>query len=153
MGYNPWYLAEIGKFCNPLKMNNDVIPFETPHCKLSENQKIVEFGSTEFKLWQLKECPKPMWQDRAEYNQAASLLPALIIKLLFVWFDHRSGLQKLQMPTVFHVVIAGYWDKFSTSNNHTSVKPHWLWYCHCAKLTLYDQLPPFIHKYVYNNLW
>ena len=58
--YNPWYLAEIGKFCNLLKMNIDVIPFETSHCKLSENQKIVEFGSTEFKLWQLKECPKPM---------------------------------------------------------------------------------------------
>ena len=30
---------------------------------------------------------------------------------------------------------AGYWVKFSTSNNHASDKPHRLRYCHCAKLT------------------
>ena len=41
---------------------------------------------------------------------------------------------KIVKPTVFHVVITGYWDKFSISNNHVSVGPHWLWYCHCAKL-------------------
>lgn len=30
--------------------------------------------------------------------------------------------------------MAGYWLKFSTSNNRTSVKPHWLRYRRCAKL-------------------
>eukprot|EP00076_Gallus_gallus_P012610 XP_015130840.2 NAD-dependent protein lipoamidase sirtuin-4, mitochondrial isoform X4 [Gallus gallus] len=39
------------------------------------------------------------------------------------------------MPTIFQVVMAGYWEKFSTSNNRASDKPHWLRYCHCAKLT------------------
>lgn len=38
------------------------------------------------------------------------------------------------MPTVFQVVMAGYWEKFSISNNRASDKPHWLRYCHCAKL-------------------
>ncbi len=32
-------------------------PFERFLSKLSENQKIIEIGSTEFKLWQLKESP------------------------------------------------------------------------------------------------
>ncbi|KYB27373.1 hypothetical protein TcasGA2_TC033215 [Tribolium castaneum] len=31
--------------------------------------------------------------------------------------------------------MAGYWLKFSTSNNRTSDLPHRLRYCHCAKLT------------------
>ncbi len=34
-----------------------VIPFERSLSKLSENHKIVEIGSTEFKLWQLKQSP------------------------------------------------------------------------------------------------
>ena len=38
------------------------------------------------------------------------------------------------MPTIFQVVMAGYWEKFSISNNRASDKPHWLRYCHCAKL-------------------
>ena len=38
------------------------------------------------------------------------------------------------MPTIFQVVTAGYWEKFSISNNRASDKPHWLRYCHCAKL-------------------
>ncbi len=32
--------------------------FERYLSKLSENQKIVGIGSTEFKLWQLKESPQ-----------------------------------------------------------------------------------------------
>ncbi len=32
-------------------------PFERSLSKLSENHKIVEIGSTEFNLWQLKEFP------------------------------------------------------------------------------------------------
>ncbi len=31
-------------------------PFERSHSKLSENQKIVEIGSTEFKLWPFKDA-------------------------------------------------------------------------------------------------
>jgi len=31
--------------------------------------------------------------------------------------------------------MAGYWLKFSTSNNRTSGGLHWLRYCHCAKIT------------------
>ena len=48
----------------------------------------------------------------------------------------RGSLHKLRMPTIFQVVSAGYWVKFSTSNNHASDKPHWLWYRHCAKLPI-----------------
>lgn len=40
------------------------------------------------------------------------------------------------MPTIFQVVMAGYWEKFSISNNRASDKPHWLRYCHCAKLKI-----------------
>ncbi|XP_063470785.1 NAD-dependent protein lipoamidase sirtuin-4, mitochondrial isoform X2 [Symphalangus syndactylus] len=41
------------------------------------------------------------------------------------------------MPTILQVVTAGYWEKFSISNNRASDRPHWLRYCHCAKLTSY----------------
>ena len=30
--------------------------------------------------------------------------------------------------------LAGYWGKFSISNNRTSVEPHWLRYCLCTKI-------------------
>ena len=30
---------------------------------------------------------------------------------------------------------AGYWEKFSISNNRASDEPHWLRYCLCAKIT------------------
>jgi len=42
----------------------------------------------------------------------------------------------LPTRTVFHVHMAGYWLKFSTSNNRTSDEPHWLRYRHCAKLII-----------------
>ena len=42
--------------------------------------------------------------------------------------------QKLHQPTMFHVVCAGNWEQFSTSNNRASVRLHWLRYRHCAKL-------------------
>ncbi len=51
----PWAIihgvAQIGKFC----YLSNMIPFERSLSKLSENQKIVEIGSTELKLWLLKE--------------------------------------------------------------------------------------------------
>ncbi len=46
----------------------------------------------------------------------------------------RKDRQKLSMPTIFQVVMTGYWVKFSISNNRASDKPHRLRYCHCAKL-------------------
>ncbi len=49
----PWY-GQIGKYFYLSNINfDDTICFS----KLSENHKIVEIGSTEFKLWQLKESP------------------------------------------------------------------------------------------------
>ncbi len=49
MGYNPWYWAEIGKLFY-LSICTLMVPFERPFSMLSENHKIVEIGSTEFKL-------------------------------------------------------------------------------------------------------
>ncbi len=59
-GFGPWAIIH-----GPAKLANTfiaqiwslMIPFETSLSKLSENHKIVEIGSTEFKLWQLKESP------------------------------------------------------------------------------------------------
>ncbi|CAI6359090.1 unnamed protein product [Macrosiphum euphorbiae] len=48
----------------------------------------------------------------------------------------RLTLEKLPTHTVFHVHVAGYWSKFSTSNNLNSDAPHWLRYCHCTKLKI-----------------
>ena len=42
---------------------------------------------------------------------------------------------KIAKPTIFLVDFAGYWGKFSISNNHASANPHRLRYCHCAKMT------------------
>ena len=56
-------------------------------------------------------------------------------------------------PTVFHVVITGYWDKFSISNNHASVEPHRLWYCHCAKLTFLSTYFVYISSFCTKQLW
>ena len=46
----------------------------------------------------------------------------------------EGTVQKLQRITVFHVTRAGYWLKFSTSNNFTSLNGHWLKYRRCARL-------------------
>ena len=42
--------------------------------------------------------------------------------------------QKLPRLTVFQVIQAGYWVKFSTSKNHVSVKLHRLWNCLCERI-------------------
>ena len=49
MGYYSWY-GQIGKYCYLSNIN-----FDKSLSKLSENQKIIEIVSTEFKLWQLKD--------------------------------------------------------------------------------------------------
>ncbi len=60
-GLGPWAIIHgIAKLANTffyLSNKNFMTPFERSLSKLSENQKIVEIGSTEFKLWQLKESP------------------------------------------------------------------------------------------------
>ena len=53
----------------------------------------------------------------------------------FVWNCRPvKAKQKLPVLRIFHLNTAGYWLKFSTSNNRVSVVPHQLRYCHCAKL-------------------
>ena len=64
-----------------------------------------------------------MCQLGCRYNQSS---------LYSGWLTDEPA--KIAKPTIFQVVNAGYWEKFSTSNNHASVGPHWLWYYHCAKL-------------------
>ena len=54
---------------------------------------------------------------------------------------------KIAKPTIFQVVNAGYWEKFSTSNNHASVGPHWLWYYHCAKLIVASSVTHIYTKF------
>ncbi|KAL0613407.1 Elongator complex protein 2 [Plecturocebus cupreus] len=42
----------------------------------------------------------------------------------FFFFSLNRDCQKLPMPTILQVVMAGYWEKFSISNNRASDKPH-----------------------------
>jgi len=42
--------------------------------------------------------------------------------------------QKLPRMTVFQVIPAGYWVKFSTSKDHVSDEPHRLRYCLCERM-------------------
>ncbi len=54
-GLGPWAIIHgIAKLANTF-ISTLMMPFERSLSKLSENQKIVEIGSTDFKLWQLKE--------------------------------------------------------------------------------------------------
>ena len=57
-------------------------------------------------------------------NRLSSWIPKKVTKvfllIIFRWKDFPG-------PCLF-------WEKFSISNNRASDKPHWLWYCHCAKL-------------------
>lgn len=50
--------------------------------------------------------------------------PKHYIKILGLFFTPKFSLrrdcQKLPMPTIFQVVMAGYWEKFSISNNRAS---------------------------------
>ncbi len=72
MGYYPWYLAKIGKFCHfPKLIRILMVPFERSLSKLSENQKIVEIGSTKFKNGLTERVPKPLITQ----GQWVSLLP------------------------------------------------------------------------------
>jgi len=62
---------------------------------------------------------KPKHNSFFFFNQLLSLL---------------RGWQKLPRLTVFQVIPAGYWVKFSTSNDHASDKPHRLRYCLCERM-------------------
>ncbi len=56
----PWAIIHgIAKLANTFisRIETLMVPFERSPSKLSENHKIFEIGSTEFKLWHLKEVP------------------------------------------------------------------------------------------------
>ncbi len=54
-GLGPWAIIHgIAKLANTF-ISTLMTPFERYLSKLSENCEIIEIGSTEFKLWQLKE--------------------------------------------------------------------------------------------------
>ncbi len=56
-GLGPWAIIHgIAKLGDTF-ISTLMVPFERSFSKLSENQKIIEIGSTEFKLRQLKESP------------------------------------------------------------------------------------------------
>ncbi len=56
-GLGPWAIIH-GVAKLEYSFNSTLMtPFERSLSKLSENYKIVEIGSTEFNLWQLKESP------------------------------------------------------------------------------------------------
>ena len=76
----------------------------------------------------------PNWESYYLTLQSHKWLKMCNYKFLKIIFRPPERPPKIAKPTVFHVVNAGYWGKFSISNNHASVEPHWLWYCHCAKL-------------------
>ncbi len=61
-GLGPWAIIHgMAKLANTYiaQIRTLMTPFERSPSKLSENQKIIEIGCTEFKLWQLKNPPKP----------------------------------------------------------------------------------------------
>ena len=49
--------------------------------------------------------------------------------------------------------LAGYWEKFSISNNRASDEPHWLQQCHCAKLLGKTYNEQFQAELVTPSLW
>lgn len=51
-------------------------------------------------------------------------------------FKPSKRLSKIAKLTVFQVISAGYWVKFSPSNDHTSDWPHKLWYCLCERIAV-----------------
>ncbi len=53
-------------------------PFERYFSKLSENHKFLNIGSTEFKLWQLKESPNPRGGTVVEHLSTAIRLVPLV---------------------------------------------------------------------------
>jgi len=59
-------------------------------------------------------------------------------KAQFCSFNKSQSLlrdrQKLPRLTIFQVIPAGYWVKFSTSKDHVSDKPHRLRYCLCERM-------------------
>ena len=64
-GLGPWAIIIHGmaKLTNSFfaRIWTLITPFERSPFKISENQKIIEIGSTEVKLWQLNESPNHCW--------------------------------------------------------------------------------------------
>ncbi len=66
-GLGPWAIIHgIAKLANTFIAQIRILMMLFERCvsKLSENYIIVEIGSTEFKLWQLKESPNHVVQNQ-----------------------------------------------------------------------------------------
>ncbi len=68
------------------------------------------------------------------------------------WISLLGDYQKLPLPTIFQVEWAGYWVKFSTSNNRTSDWPHWLRNCLCTR-TMEQRCVGGLPENLYALLW
>ena len=68
-------------------------PFERSFSKLSENHKIVDIGSTEFKLWQLKEL-KESPNRKITYFIIAHAFPPILL-LICTYLSNKYVLVEL----------------------------------------------------------
>ena len=82
-----------------------------------------------------------------------NLLYLISLKIwFFLMIRFQRNLLRNCFESVFQLFKAGYWVKFSTSNNRPSVKPHWVRYCHCAKSKTTQKVQIWADKILILNL-